>query len=310
MDLFKKITKIYKKLNKSSMWTKVLLFLSVLLIVLLITKTKTNMEGFTQSRDFILKTNDNLYDNFYCQIYDEILYDKTKNDFELREITRLYKDEMKSVLDVGSGTGRHVKSFTNMKIKAKGIDKSGSMVKYSKQQYPGLDIQKADVMNNIIFAPGSFTHITCFYFTVYYIEDKGTFFSNCYNWLAPGGKLIIHMVNRDMFDPMLNLSVPVKIVSPQKHAKERLTKSVVKFNDFQYKSNFLLDKENNKATFNETMKDDATGNVRKNVHTLYMDTQKNILSLAKSVGFILEGKFDMIKCQYDYQYLYILKKPD
>ena len=310
MDLFKKITKIYKKLNKSSMWTKVLLFLSVLLIVLLITKTKTNMEGFTQSRDFILKTNDNLYDNFYCQIYDEILYDKTKNDFELREITRLYKDEMKSVLDVGSGTGRHVKSFSNMKIKAKGIDKSESMVKYSKQQYPGLDIQKADVMNNIIFSPSSFTHITCFYFTIYYIEDKGTFFSNCYNWLAPGGKLIIHMVNRDMFDPMLNLSVPVKIVSPQKHAKERLTKSVVKFNDFQYKSNFLLDKENNKATFNETMKDDATGNVRKNVHTLYMDTQKNILSLAKSVGFILEGKFDMIKCQYDYQYLYILKKPE
>ena len=46
------------------------------------------------------------------------------------------------------------------------------MVKYSKQQYPGLDIQKADVMNNIIFSPGSFTHITCFYFTIYYIEDK------------------------------------------------------------------------------------------------------------------------------------------
>lgn len=310
MELFKKITKIYKKLNKSSMWTKALLFLSVLLIALLITKTKTNMEGFTQSRDFIMKTNDNLYDDFYCQIYDEILYDKTKNDFELREITRLYKDEMKSVLDIGSGTGRHVKSFSNMKIKAKGIDKSSSMVKYSKQQYPGLDIQKADVMNNIIFSPGSFTHITCFYFTIYYIEDKGTFFNNCYDWLAPGGKLIVHMVNRDMFDPMLNLSVPVKIVSPQKYAKERLTKSVVKFNDFQYKSNFLLDKENNKATFNETMKDDATGNVRKNVHTLYMDTQKNILSIAKSVGFILEGKFDMIKCQYDYQYLYILKKPE
>lgn len=310
MDLFKKITKIYKKLNKSSMWTKVLLFLSVLLITLLITKTKSNIEGFTQSRDFILKTNDNLYDDFYCQIYDEILYDKTKNDFELREITRLYKDEMKSVLDVGSGTGRHVKSFSNMKIKAKGIDKSESMVKYSKQQYPGLDIQKADVMNNIIFSPSSFTHITCFYFTIYYIEDKGAFFSNCYDWLAPGGKLIVHMVNRDMFDPMLNLSVPVKIVSPQKHAKERLTKSVVKFNDFQYKSNFLLDKENNKATFNETMKDDATGNVRKNVHTLYMDTQKNILSIAKSIGFILVGKFDMIECQYDYQHLYILKKPE
>lgn len=310
MDLLKSITRFYKKLNRTSMWTKSLLFFSILLVIVLVTKTKTNIEGFQQSKDFVLKTNENLYDDFYCQIYDEILYDKNKHSFEMREITKLYKDEMKNVLDVGSGTGKHVKSFSNMKIKAKGIDTSESMVKYSKQQYPGLDIQKADVLNSITFVPNSFTHITCFYFTIYYIEDKGVFFNNCYDWLVPGGKLIVHMVNRDMFDPMLTLSNPVKIVSPQKHAKERLTKSIVKFNDFEYKSNFLLYKENNKATFNETMKDDATGNVRKNVHTLYMDTQKNILSIAKSVGFILEGKFDMIKCQYDYQYLYILKKPE
>jgi hypothetical protein len=40
-----------------------------------------------------------------------------------------------------------------------------------------------------------------------------------------------------------------------------------------------------------------------------MEKQKDILALAKSVGFILEGKIDMTKCAYEYQYLYVLKKP-
>ena len=41
-----------------------------------------------------------------------------------------------------------------------------------------------------------------------------------------------------------------------------------------------------------------------------MPTQKHILSLAKSVGFILKGKVDMVSAQYEYQYLYILYKPE
>ena len=36
-----------------------------------------------------------------------------------------------------------------------------------------------------------------------------------------------------------------------------------------------------------------------------MEKQKDILGLAKSVGFILDGKIDMKNCHYDHQYLYI-----
>jgi hypothetical protein len=41
-----------------------------------------------------------------------------------------------------------------------------------------------------------------------------------------------------------------------------------------------------------------------------MPSQKNILSTAKDVGFILLSKIDMIKCQYAHQYIYILQKPN
>ena len=40
-----------------------------------------------------------------------------------------------------------------------------------------------------------------------------------------------------------------------------------------------------------------------------MEKQKDILALAKSVGFILEGKIDMKSCAYEHQYLYVLRKP-
>ena len=40
-----------------------------------------------------------------------------------------------------------------------------------------------------------------------------------------------------------------------------------------------------------------------------MNTQAEILDIAKSVGFIIIAKIDLIECQYDSQYVYILQKP-
>ena len=36
---------------------------------------------------------------------------------------------------------------------------------------------------------------------------------NCYDWLKPGGKMILHLVNRDKFDPILNAGDPLIVVS-------------------------------------------------------------------------------------------------
>ena len=126
----------------------------------------------------------------------------------------------------------------------------------------------------------------------------------------PGGYLVLHLVNRDKFDPILNSADPLHLVSAQKYAKKRITNSLVKFKDFQYKANFDLDKSKNLAEFDETFKDDVSGHVRQNKHTLHMETQKHILGIAKNIGFILQGKVDMVTTQYQYQYLYLLYKPE
>tara|TARA_B110000967_G_C18876243_1_gene558459 strand:+ start:690 stop:1670 length:981 start_codon:yes stop_codon:yes gene_type:complete len=311
-SLQKNTNKLLKLFDRSPIWVK--LFIIITLILLLVKRyNKINMvkEGFTQMKPFILKKDEKLFDEFYVDYYDDLMKDAYKTNFEFEEICHTTKPDKKKskILDIGCGTGDLVKKFVKKGYKIKGIDKSGAMVKKSNEKHPDCDIAKKDVLNSINYPPNTFTHLLCTYFTIYYIEDKLKFFRNAYTWLKPKGSLTLHLVNRDKFDPIVNAASILTYVSPQKYAKKRITNSLVKFKNFQYKSDFKLQKHKNKAVFEETFKSDKSGDVRQNEHTFFMEKQKDILALAKSVGFILEGKIDMTKCAYEYQYLYILKKP-
>ena len=308
LKYFKNVNKAFMKLN---CWTKTALTMGILLVLLLIVnKHLPKREGFTQRERFIVKEGTDIYDNFYSSIYDDLVWDTVKNDFEVGEIKRLRPTDNNRVLDIGSGNGHHVDLLNKAGYAAEGLDKSPSMVNVSKNKYSKYTFKNGDALESILYPASSFTTITCLYFTIYYIKDKNQFLQNCYNWLMPGGYLVLHLVNRDKFDPILNSADPLHIVSAQKYAKNRITNSLVKFKDFQYKANFDLDKKNNLATFNETFKDDSTGHVRQNKHNLHMETQKYILGIAKNIGFILQGKIDMVATQYQYQYLYLLYKPE
>tara|TARA_B100000287_G_scaffold425577_1_gene472107 strand:+ start:100 stop:1041 length:942 start_codon:yes stop_codon:yes gene_type:complete len=312
----KKVIKFFKQINrifmKQSIWTKTAIVMGIVLVILMIVnKSAIYKEGFVQREKYILKQGTDIYDDFYSSIYDELVYDNVKNDFEVGEIRRLVKPTERSrVLDVGSGIGHHVNLLEKSGYKVEGVDKSGAMVKSAKKKYPSCKFKQGDVLESMLYPKNSFSTITCLYFTIYYINDKQLFLQNCYNWLMPGGYLVLHLVNRDKFDPILNSADPLHLVSAQKYAKKRITNSLVKFKDFQYKANFDLDKSKNLAEFDETFKDDTSGHVRQNKHKLHMETQKHILGIAKNIGFILQGKVDMVTTQYQYQYLYLLYKPE
>jgi len=308
IKFFKQISRIF---TKQGIWTKISIVMAIILIVLMIVnKSAIHREGFVQREKFVVKKGGDIYDDFYSDIYDELVYDNVKNDFEVGEITRLIKPTKKSrVLDVGCGQGHHVKLLGDAGYKVEGVDKSKSMIAGAMKKYPQSSFKEGDVLESMLYPQNSFTTITCLYFTIYYIKDKQQFLQNCYDWLMPGGYFVLHLVNRDKFDPILNAADPLYLVSAQKFAKKRITNSLVKFKDFQYKANFELDKSQNVGKFDESFKDDSTGHVRQNKHTLYMEPQKQILSIAKNMGFILKGKVDMVTTQYQYQYMYLLYKP-
>ena len=271
-----------------------------------IAKEKKYIEGLDQKKKFELRTNKDIYDGFYCDIYDKLMYDKNKIDYEIEELVRVTKIDKKSaIIDVGSGNGHHVGALYNAGLNAVGIDLSKSMVEISKKKYPNCYFKTGDIMKSFDGHKKLYSHILCMYFTIYYIEDKTAFFKKCYKLLKSGGYLVLHLVNRDTFDPMISLSNPLLIVSPQSVAKKRITTSAVKFEGFQYKSEFKLDNKKNLGFFEEKMID-GKKKVRKNIHTFFMEKQKDIIQKALKQGFLLDGKIDMTPVQYENQYLYIL----
>jgi hypothetical protein len=96
-------------------------------------------------------------------------------------------------------------------------------------------------------------------------------------------------------------------INPQKYTKKRLTTTQAVFNNHMYKANFNI--KNDKAEFVETFTHKKNGDVRKHTHDLYMETQKQILSMAQTAGFIMNSQSEMKKVGYYNQYIYVLQKP-
>jgi SAM-dependent methyltransferase len=286
-------------------------FTAILLIIVMVRNKRTlQIENFITETKFIYKTNEEIYDDFYTSIYDSLVFNSVKTYYEIGEIINSTSPTEESIiLDVGSGTGHHVDLLNKKGYKTIGVDNSMAMVEKAKQNYPNSTFVFGDVTNSSAFIPESFTHILCLYFTIYYFRDKSLFFRNCYTWLKPGGYLVVHIVNRDMFDPILPPSNPLLLLSPQRYAEERITKSSVTFNNFKYDANFDFSNSDNTASFVERFKDvHSDKTFRKQEHVLYMDSEEDIKTIAKSIGFIILGKIDLLRVSYEYQYLYIFQK--
>jgi ubiquinone/menaquinone biosynthesis C-methylase UbiE len=313
MKFIQSTTTFYKKLSTIG---KVLSLVAVFLIVIGLTNSvkfpSISREGYEQNDRFLFKESTEIYDDFYSEIYDHLVFNNVKDDYEIGQIKNKTTPSSKSViLDVGCGTGHHVNKMVrsmNSSLDIIGIDISPSMISKAKLNYPDYNFMVGNALDYDQFQPNTFTHILCLYFTLYYFENKRKFFSNCMEWLMPGGTLIVHVVNREKFDPILPPGNPLYIVSPQKYAKKRITSTKITFNEFVYSSDFELDAPNNMATFHEKFKFND-GKVRKQEHKLYMESETDIITMAQDAGFLIHGKIDLLECAYEYQYLYILIKP-
>lgn len=311
MKTLDSMCKFYDKLSN---FGKLLVFVGILLVVIVLLKplvksTNNVVEGMENQDKFLFKEGTAVYDDFYANIYDYLVYSSLKNDYEVGEIiNNTTPSEASIIADIGCGTGHHAGKISDKHLKVIGVDISPSMIEVAKKNLPNVDFKVGNALDGTLFNMNSLTHILCLYFTIYYFEDKRRFFDNAMDWLMPGGYLIVHLVDRETFDPILPPGNPLYIVSPQKYAKERITKTKVTFNDFVYNANFNLDKAANIATFDEKFKFND-GHVRKQQQKLYMEDTSAIVNIAQNSGFILHAKVDLVKCAYEYQYLYIFVKP-
>lgn len=307
MKLFKSITNCY---NKLSPFGKVLIFTVLLLIVLTFFKKLfgSNMqEGFIDETNFLFKEGEAVYDDFYANVYDYLAFNQIKNDYEIGiVINSTFANETSVIADIGCGTGHQVnelsKQLSNLSII--GIDNSPSMIQKAKENYPSLQFKVGNGLEDGLFNKESLTHVLCLYYTIYHMKNKAAFFSNCMQWLMPGGYVIVHLVERNSAaNPLINPNGPLYVVTQPGAANAKAD-----LGDFVYNANYKVDRANNVAVVEEKFKF-PNGKIRKQEQKLYMEDHSTIVSMAQNVGFLLHAKIDMMQCAYENQYLYVFAKP-
>ena len=238
MKIVKSLTNCY---NKLSNFGKILVFIALLLVVVVFFRALSPVkEGWTDQRQFLFKEGTAVYDDFYADIYDYLVFNMIRTDYEVGIVMNNTMPNEKSVIaDIGCGTGHQVANLSSRNLDVIGIDISPAMISKAKTNFPG---------------------------------------------------------NAE------------RLKIGEKYAKDRITKTKITFNDFVYNANFKLNENDDIAIFDEKFKFND-GKVRKQEHKLYMEDLPTIVNMAQEAGFILHAKVDMVKCAYEYQYLYVFIKP-
>jgi SAM-dependent methyltransferase len=315
--MFHHIYKILRSKNPNLILMKLTIILAVILVLVLLYRVseppKPQVEGFQQREPFVLKTDKYIYDPIYVELYDGVNNTDTRSDKELIEIIKMSEPSSQNsiFLDVGSGTGYVVNQLREAGYNVFGIDKSTAMVNYAEKLYPESEYQCGDVTDSMTYEKGTFTHILCTHFTIYEIEDKRTFFSNCYYWSVPNSYLIVHLVDKNKFniEPPNANKKPTLFQWPTAVTRETNTK--VDFADFIYSASYDFSKGKNSSVvvFKETFTDKETKNVRQNENSLYMESIDNIVGIANNVGYIVHAKINLETCNGDpNQYLYVFER--
>jgi len=310
------IHNIFTSKEPQHVFLKIILFLAIIYIYLYLYKLTSKpryVENFSQKEQFVLKKGDKLFDDFYAEIYDGLHNSEARNDLELIKLAKNtnLNEDTSVVLDIGSGTGNTVNNLNEAGYTAYGIDKSRSMVKYSQNKYPNIEIKEGDVIDSMAFEHNTFTHVLCSYFTVYYIEDKSLLFKNCYHWLQPNSYFVLHLVDLPKFTKIIPVGKDDTVPQKPKSNDYRTVDTLTVFKDFKYKAYLQVpnDKKNKDATLSETFTDNITQHVRQNEHTLFMEPLDSIEKMVKRAGFELDKKVSMKDINGDEnQFLYFFKK--
>jgi hypothetical protein len=152
------------------------------------------------------------------------------------------------------------------------------------------------------------THCILLDFSIYQFENPKILSDNAYQWLQPGGFFVVHLVDPDKFDPILDLATPFAAFSLQKYSLERQTDSSIYFDKFKYLGRFKKNKDEDNAEFEETFtyynKEDNGGKkYRQNKHRWMMPSKERMFDIIKSSGFRMIEAVPMLNAGKEYQYL-------
>lgn len=218
--------------------------------------------------------NDEGYSYTYSIFYDDFFYEKEKYVWESTKVLQyLPKGRL---LDVCCGTGTHYK-LLNKHLSLLGIDKSKFMIDRALEKNPNGKFINEDIININIFK--KFDGVMAFF--------DGIFYN--YNWKNILNKLKT-LSNKYLFISFLD--------------KNNLENLYLKL---FYKNTILFYNGTwNNTTYNEEVKDLLGNIIYKNIHKLYLPTEKDFLDVMKDCELIEKIRYDKFNAKDEI--LYIFKK--
>jgi SAM-dependent methyltransferase len=257
------------------------------------------------------RLDDTCYDEFYAKVYDPLVQPTARAPMETKVPLEWFAKKNRvigdlRVADIGCGTGLHVDLFARQGIRSVvGYDKSKAMITEAKKRFADREFIVGDATVATMATADQFDLITMFYFTIYMVPDRTQMLKNIFLWLAPGGCFVCHIVNKLKFDPVLEAASPFVGFSVQKYADDRVTTSVVNFDEFDYTGDFQL--HGSRATYEETFKF-KDGRVRRHEQRVWMPNIDLMVSEIVAAGFKLDHHVDLTAIGYEYNYLFFFEK--
>jgi SAM-dependent methyltransferase len=276
------------------------------------TRAKLDLEGvepFVGGLD--QRLDDRCYDAFYAKVYDPLVQPLARAPLETKVPLEWLQEKGRSVsdirvADIGCGTGVHVELFAKQGVHSVvGFDRSEAMIAEAKRRFPEREFVVGDASVATMASASQFDLVTMFYFTIYLVPERTQMLKNIFLWLAPGGLFVCHIVNKLKFDPVLEAASPFVGFSVQKYADDRITRSDVTFDEFDYTGDFQL--HGSRATYEELFKF-KDGRVRRHEQRVWMPNIDLLVNEITGVGFNYVHHVDLTAIGYEYNYLFFFSK--
>lgn len=295
------------------------IFLAVLVFLMYgITLWYSSIEGFEDGGESeVFEDIAKIYDSTYASIYDMLWHPNEKLKYERVSIQDIALAEHPvtsvQIADLCCGTAPNACWFKELGVDYTGVDISESMITHARETCPKASFQTGNVLDVHLFPQKSKSHCLLNGFSIYEFQNPKIVSDNVYQWLKPDGYFIVHMVDPDKFDPLLDLASPFAAFSLQKYSIDRVTDSVIYFDKFKYTGKFSKKKDEDAASFDEIFSYyDKDGNkgvkYRENKHRLNMPSKERLIDIVKTSGFRHVENVDLVRCGREYQYLVYFTK--
>jgi len=298
-----------------------ILALTILLLLLVSTMHRMDREFFETEekgeKSVSYEDPTDIYDSLYAKVYDQLFTTPERISFEkgIIEDNALgsWPVAETKILDACCGTSPHSEWMCEKGVDIVGVDTSENMLQKARERCKSGRYYRGDITRAETFAPKSFSHAMLLYFSIYQFRNQKMVLDHIYSWLKPGGIFVLHLVDPDKFDPILDAASPFMMFSLQRYSKERVIESSVTFDMFTYKSRFIKEKNDEDATFEEVLtfsdpSDNGGAKYREHRHRLHMPSIDAMLETVKSSGFTRHEMVDMTPAGYEYQYILLFTK--